>query len=179
MTGNKIRSIVGRENFAFQHEKTSMPHTCLIAAHDPWFIQLIRVYSIECGLSATEAFVSQDILPAIHHDHPSVILLQIDLPGQVQGPELACSIRKDPLANSIPIILFYSLATTMSPELAEVASTSIQEPVSFGAFQEALEKAGIPNEGKVKLTSVGAGDNPGQSASQIKKYPKRKRKTAQ
>ena len=156
-----------------------MPFTCLIAAHDPWFIQLIRVYSTECGLSATEAFVSQDILPAVHHQHPSVILLQTDLPGQVQGLELACSIRKDPVACNIPIVIFYTQGKSVTPELAKMAAASIQEPVSFGAFQEALRKAGIPSRGKIGATLDGAEGSVDLPVFHIKKYPKKKRKPPQ
>jgi CheY-like chemotaxis protein len=157
----------------------SMSLTCLIAAHDPWFIQLIRVYSMECGLNAAEAFVSQDILPVVHQEHPSVILLQADLPGQVRGLELVSSIHKDPVARSIPIIIFHSQAFSVTPELAEMASACIQEPVSFGAFQEALRKAGIPVPGKVEAGLVGVASSADPPASHIKKHPKRKRKPAQ
>ncbi len=179
MTGNMSGGILGRSNLAFTLVIPPMPHTCLIAANDPWFIQLIRVYSAECGLIAAEAFISQDILPAIHHEHPSIILLQADIPGQVHGQELACLIRKDPVARGIPIVIFYTQAESVSPELAEIASASIQEPVSFGAFQEALSKTGIPFEGKEDLSRIGGGNTANPPASHIKKHPKKKRKPAQ
>jgi CheY-like chemotaxis protein len=156
-----------------------MAYTCLIAANDPWFIQLIRVYSSECGLSSAEAFVSHDILPAIHLDHPSVILLQADLPGHLHGMELVGSIRKDPAARNIPIIVFYTQAASMTPEVAGIASVCIQEPVSFGAFQEALAKVGIPVAGRLDLSRVGMGDDPDPSGVHEKKHPKKKRKPGQ
>jgi CheY-like chemotaxis protein len=156
-----------------------MAYTCLIAANDPWFIQLIRVYSLECGLKSAEAFVSHDILPAIHLDHPSVILLQADLPGHLHGLELVGSIRKDPAAWNIPIIVFYSQAVSITPEVAAIASTCIQEPVSFGAFEEALAKVGIPVAGRHGLSGVGINGDPDPGNGPEKKHPKKKRKPSQ
>ena len=47
-----------------------MLRTCLIAAHDPWFIQLLRVYSEESGFRVVQAYEGQDVLPVIHQNLP-------------------------------------------------------------------------------------------------------------
>ncbi len=133
---------------------------------------------MESGLGSTEAYASQDILPAVHHEQPSVILLQTDLPGHLHGLELVCSIRRDLLASSIPIIIFYSQATSVTAELAEKVAACIQEPVSFSAFQEALAKAGIPFQEFNQTPKIDR-ENSDPALIRIKKHPKKKRKTAQ
>jgi CheY-like chemotaxis protein len=122
-----------------------MPLTCLIAAHDPWFIQLLRIYTEEMGLRVTQAFVGQDVLPMIHKESPSVILLQVDLPGQLKGWEVLNTLKADPTTNHIPILVFSWQSHRTVEDLAEGASAYLQEPVTYDSFVEALGKVGIYN----------------------------------
>lgn len=120
-----------------------MNATCLIAAHDPFFLQLIHAYSVECGLRVVQAYQMQDVLPLIHRENPVAIFLHTDLPGNNLDIDLLKLIRNDPLASTIPVLLFYSHFANLQPELIALATTGLQEPVSFDAFQNALINVGI------------------------------------
>lgn len=118
-----------------------MPQTCLIAAHDPWFIQLLRVYTEETGLRVAQVFEGQEIIPTIRIENPVVILLQMDLPGQIKSVEVVNTIKKDPMMAHIPVLAFSWHGTVEG--LAEGAVTCLQEPVTYEAFVDALKKIGV------------------------------------
>lgn len=120
-----------------------MLRTCLIAAHDPWFIQLLRVYSEESGFRVVQAYEGQDVLPVILQESPQVILLQADLPGRVRTAEVLKSIHNDPRAMVIPLLVFSwdgheSLSDGQGGVIAHLT-----EPVTYDAFVDALNQAGI------------------------------------
>ena len=139
-----------------------MPLTCLIAAHDPWFIQLLRIYSEESGFRVVQVYEGQEVLPVIDQEKPAVIFLQADLPGKVKGLEVLRSIKAHPLARHIPVLVCSWLAQPVptvlaadSPEtISEGASAYLQEPVTYEIFQEALRKVGI---GRFLPSLTGAG----------------------
>ncbi len=120
-----------------------MPQTCLIAAHDPWFIQLLRIYTEESGFRVVQAYEGQDVMPLIHRENPVAILLQVDLPGQIKGWELLDALKRDPAIERIPILVFSWQNSDGMKELAEGAAAYLQEPVTYDAFVDALRKAGI------------------------------------
>ncbi len=138
-----------------------MPVTCLIAAHDPWFIQLLRIYTEEMGLRVTQAFVGQDVLPMIHKENPSVILLQVDLPGQLKGWEVLNFLKSDPSTCHIPILVFSWQSHRAMENLTGGASAYIQEPVTYDSFVEALGKVGIynPSQGRGGELDLDIGTN--------------------
>lgn len=123
-----------------------MPQTCLIAAHDPWFIQLLRIYTEECGLRAVQAYEGQDVLPMIRQEHPVAVLLQVDMPGQVKGWELLHILKEDPSSGKIPVLVFSWQNTENASQLAREAAAYLQEPVTYEAFLDALHKVGICSE---------------------------------
>jgi DNA-binding response OmpR family regulator len=130
-----------------------MSSICLIAAHDPWFIQLLRIYSEECDFKVVQAFEGQDVIPVVHEHRPSVILLQIDLPGQIKGKEILQTLQADELASPIPVIVF-SWQGSSEEEFAGVEN-QLQEPVTYETFVEALEKAGVlPLKGRLSARAV-------------------------
>jgi DNA-binding response OmpR family regulator len=124
-----------------------MPITCLIAAHDPWFIQLLRIYSEESGLRVVQVYEGQDVLPMIFQEKPVAVFLQADLPGRIKGWEVLHLIKLDPVACHIPVLVF-SWPAHMSAEDAPVslidgAAAHLQEPVTYEIFQDALKKVGV------------------------------------
>ncbi len=119
-----------------------MPRTCLIAAHDPWLLQLLRVYIEESGLRAVQVHEGQDVLPMIEKEEPAAILLQVDLPGQINGWELLDILNQNPRVKPIPILAF-SWQNEGVGELVNSAAAYLQEPVTYEAFVDALRKAGI------------------------------------
>jgi DNA-binding response OmpR family regulator len=119
-----------------------MPRTCLIAAYDPWLLQLLRIYTEESGFRVVQAHEGQDVLPMIEKEAPAAILLQFDLPGQIQGLDLINILRKNPLAKRIPVLAF-SWQNEGTTEMADSAAAYLQEPVTYEAFVDALRKLGV------------------------------------
>ncbi len=122
-----------------------MPVTCLIAAHDPWFIQLLRIYAEETGLRVAQAFVGQDVLPMVHQEHPSVVFLQAELPGQLKSRDVIHSLKADTSACHIPILVFTWQEYEPAKVMAEGVAAYLQEPVTYDTFVDALRKVGVFN----------------------------------
>jgi CheY-like chemotaxis protein len=120
-----------------------MTPICLIAAHDPWFIQLLKAYAVECGFRVVQAYESQEVIPLIHQESPSIILIQMDLPGHMRSREILKSIKENPITRNIPILVFYSQLSSEQIEQVNLASAILQEPISYEDFQNALRKSGV------------------------------------
>ncbi len=154
-----------------------MPNTCLIAASDPWFIQLLRIYTEESGYRIVQANQSQDVLPLISKEAPEVILLQMDMPGQMKGMEVLQSIKADPSTSHIPILVF----SWQSPEKVENLfgglTAHLQEPVTYEAFVYALHQVGLPTIKHLSDSNQNRKLLAGSMASPDEaKEPKRKKK---
>ncbi len=120
-----------------------MTPTCLIAAHDPFFIQLLKAYAVESGFCVKLAYESQEVIPGIQQESPSIILIQMDLPGQMKSKEILNSIKENVETRNIPILVFYSQLSTDQLEQVNLASAILQEPISYEDFQNALRKSGV------------------------------------
>lgn len=120
-----------------------MPHTCLIAAHDPWFIQLLRIFSEESGIRVVQAFEGQDVLPLALQEKPEIVFLQIDLPGQVMGQEVLKLLKRNSATARIPVFAFSWRAQERLDEVIGDITGFLQEPITYEAFVDALAKAGM------------------------------------
>jgi DNA-binding response OmpR family regulator len=118
-----------------------MPKTCLIAAHDPWFIQLLKIYSEECGFRVVQAFDMQEVLTKALHEKPAAILLQSDLPGTVKSRDLLKLLHRDPNTSQIPVFVFSWQG--LADEMTEGATAQLIEPVTYDSFVNALQAAGL------------------------------------
>jgi DNA-binding response OmpR family regulator len=123
-----------------------MPLTCLIAAHDPWFLQLLRIYSEESGFRVVQVHEGQDVLPMVHQEHPAAVIMQADLPGRIKGREVLHSLKSDTQAHHIPVVV---VSWQGNPDdesgssLLDEAEGSLREPVTFENFQDVLRKVGV------------------------------------
>jgi DNA-binding NtrC family response regulator len=115
----------------------------LIAAHDPWFLQLLRIYTEESGFQALQVYEGQDVLPVVQQERPVAVLLQLDLPGHVKGLEVLHALHGDHLVRGIPVLLFTWHDQALPPEALGEVSAHLQEPVTFEVFLEALYKVGL------------------------------------
>ena len=118
-----------------------MQRTCLIAAHDPWFIQLLKMYAEECGFRVVQAFDGHEVLFKAQEENPAAIMLQLDLPGHLGIREVIKMLRKDAQSNLTPIFV-YSWHET-ADEVVEGATVHLIEPVTYEAFVSALQSAGL------------------------------------
>lgn len=120
-----------------------MPHTCLIAAHDPWFIQLLRIFSEESGVRVVQAFEGQDVLPLALQEKPAIVFLQIDIPGQVMGQEVIKLLKRNSATSQIPVFAFSWRAQERLDEIVGDIAGFLQEPITYEVFVDALAKAGV------------------------------------
>ncbi len=130
-----------------------MPLTCLIAAYDPWFIQLLRIYSEESGFEVVQVYEGQDVLPMVQQVRPAVIFLQADLPGKIKGMDVLHTLKSDILACELPVLVFSWFGENTevgATEQINGAAAHLQEPVTYATFQDALNKAGVTHSSAEK-----------------------------
>ena len=146
-----------------------MPETCLIATHDPWLIQLLKVYTEESGFQVMQAFEGQEVLPIAQQAQPAVVLLQMDLAGQTRGWEALRALKADPTTRHIPVVLISWQNLKAVDDLADGAAGYLQEPVNYETFRDALRKAGVccPVDTGVVGAGRGIGSARHRSQSQV------------
>ncbi len=125
-----------------------MSKSCLIAAHDPWLIQLLRVFANGSGFDVIQAFEGQEVLPLARESLPVVILLQMDLAGQLRGWDVPQALRSVQDTQKIPILAFSWSGQNTAENPGCESVTYIQEPVTYESFINALKKLGISNSEK-------------------------------
>jgi DNA-binding NtrC family response regulator len=144
---NTIRPGVFLSNQVVPSRGAFMPLTCLIAAHDPWFIQLLRIYCEESGFRIVQVYEGQEVLPMIYQEKPVAVFMQADLPGKIKGGDVLRLIKSDRFAFQVPVLVFswggHAGIGEPAVEWPEGAAAYLQEPVTFDVFQDALRKAGI------------------------------------
>jgi CheY-like chemotaxis protein len=120
-----------------------MTETCLIAAYDPWVIQLLRVFTEESGFSVVQAFEGKEVLPLVQQTQPRVILLEAELPGSPRGRDLINALTTDPFAQRVPVLIFSWQNQTGTKMQTQDSHIYLHEPVSYDDFVGALQKVGI------------------------------------
>lgn len=118
-----------------------MVNKCLIVANDPWLIQLLTMFSEECGLVVTQAFDGQDVSSRAAIEKPNAILIQMDLLGAVRSHELLKRLRNEPQTTDIPVILFSWQADDQWG--GDEGAIILNEPVTYAGFVNALHAAGV------------------------------------
>lgn len=120
-----------------------MTETCLIAAYDPWVIQLLRVFTEESGFGVVQAFEGKEVLPLVRQVKPRVILLEAELPGNPRGRDLLHSLKVDPITQDVPVLIFsWQNQATDKPQVQD-SHIYLREPVSYDDFVGALQKVGV------------------------------------
>lgn len=120
-----------------------MARTVLIAAHDPWFLQLLRMYTEESGYKAVQVHEGQDVLPMVRLEQPVAVLLQVDLPGHVKSWDILKSLHQENGAPEIPVMVFTWHDQALPADAMENVAVHLQEPVTFEAFTDAFRKLGL------------------------------------
>lgn len=120
-----------------------MPPTVLIAAHDPWFLQLLRMYTEESGFRTVQVYEGQDVLPMVRRENPQAVLLQVDLPGHVKGWDVLKALRNEKGICMIPVLLFTWHDLTLPQDLLEGVAAYLQEPIAYETFVDTLVNIGL------------------------------------
>ena len=120
-----------------------MSNRCLIAAHDPWLIQLLRIFAHGSGFEVVQAFEGQEVVPLAQQELPAVILLQMDLAGQLRGWDVPDELNTVPETRAIPILAFSWSNLLPSEGGGNTRITFVPEPVTYEIFTDVLNKLGI------------------------------------
>lgn len=112
--------------------------TVMIAGSDARFIYLIRYY---CKMSGCEAIVAplDDVVTHATGSRPAVIVLESDPMNLGSGAALD-RLKADAATHAIPVILC-SWQDEDARALLHNADDYLQKPVSYEAFQTALQRA--------------------------------------
>lgn len=82
-----------------------MADKVLIVDDDPATIQFLSVYLKRQGYEPLSAYDGMDALKIAHEQHPTLIILDVMMPG-MDGFEVARSLRRHPETALIPILMF-------------------------------------------------------------------------
>ncbi len=121
-----------------------MSRICLIGEADPFIARLLRRFAEESGLDVVRAGAGQEVLELARQVHPAVIILEVDLPGQLRGWEAAQALAADSELCDIPVITCsWGPETEAHAHLSEAAGHLQKPELHYADFVAALHKAGI------------------------------------
>jgi DNA-binding response OmpR family regulator len=81
-----------------------MAQHILVVDDDRQIVRLVRAYLEQAGYTVAVAYDGNEVLPAVRHARPDLIVLDLMLPGR-DGWELTRLLRGDPTLASIPILM--------------------------------------------------------------------------
>jgi DNA-binding response OmpR family regulator len=121
-----------------------MVKTCLIAEADPFIARLLERFAEESGLQPLHARVGQDALELIRNTHPTVIILEPELPGKIRGWDIVHALKADAENYAIPLIACSWLQENEIQTLIGEVQGSLKKPdLHYENFVAALKSAGI------------------------------------
>lgn len=81
-----------------------MAQHILVVDDDRQIVRLVRAYLEQAGYTVTVAYDGNEVLPAVRHARPDLIVLDLMLPGR-DGWEITRLLRSDPTLAGIPILM--------------------------------------------------------------------------
>jgi DNA-binding response OmpR family regulator len=126
-----------------------MPRTCLIAAYDPWIIQLLRVFTEKSGFNSILAYEGQDVLRLAAQSSLDFIVLEANMPGMVSGWDVIHRLKADSATRHIPVLAI-GWQDERTEGKVEGNIILLQGPTTFEEFLDGLTTAGVicPEEAK-------------------------------
>jgi two-component system alkaline phosphatase synthesis response regulator PhoP len=79
--------------------------TILIVDDEPQIVELVSDYLKQAGYRALTARDGQTALTLARHERPDLIVLDLMLPGGMDGLEVCRRLRRDPVSADVPIIM--------------------------------------------------------------------------
>jgi DNA-binding response OmpR family regulator len=129
-----------------------MPSTCIIGESDPFVAQLLQRYAEKNGLKVKRAIFSQDFLDLAKTSTPEVVILDVELPGTIQGWEAIRVLRAETTSPFIPVISCSWLSKEKASELMGPLAGHMQKPdLHYEDFLIALQNAGIETDGQKQV----------------------------
>ena len=127
----------------------SEKRTALVVDDDPGSRRLLARWLEEYGWSVIEAANGQLALSRVREKVPDLVLLDVRMPGFLDGLRVTVVLSENPALRTVPII-----AVTASPQetfrdqaLAAGCSAFLSKPVNFKELQQEIERL-VPVEKK-------------------------------
>jgi len=79
--------------------------TILVVEDEPQIIEVVRDYLEQAGFRVLEARDGQTALSLTRREHPDLVVLDLMLPGGMDGLDVCRQIRRDPVLVETPIIM--------------------------------------------------------------------------
>ncbi|HEX2994602.1 MAG TPA: response regulator transcription factor [Anaerolineales bacterium] len=79
--------------------------TILVVDDELQIVELVQDYLKQAGFRVLTARDGQTALSIARHEHPDLIVLDLMLPGSVNGLDVCRSVRQDPILSSVPVIM--------------------------------------------------------------------------
>ena len=79
--------------------------TILVVDDEPQIVQVVHDYLKQAGYRVVVARDGQAALAVARHEHPDLIVLDLMLPGGLDGLDVCRSLRRDPALADVPIIM--------------------------------------------------------------------------
>jgi len=79
--------------------------TILVVDDEPQIVEIIRDYLKQAGYRVLTAADGQRTLTLARHERPDLIVLDLMLPGDIDGLEVCRCLRRDPALGDVPIIM--------------------------------------------------------------------------
>jgi CheY-like chemotaxis protein len=115
-----------------------MAKTCLIAEHDPWEIQVLRLYAERLGYQTVQVYETQSVLPLAEQAKPEIIVLEAELPGTMDSLEVVRALKTHSKTCSVAILFLTTLDRRAVEEAGIEVESCLQKPATYRAFRKAL-----------------------------------------
>jgi two-component system alkaline phosphatase synthesis response regulator PhoP len=79
--------------------------TILVVDDEPHIVEIVGDYLKQAGYRVLTARDGQMALTLARHEHPDLVVLDLMLPGDLDGLDVCRSLRSDPLLADVPIIM--------------------------------------------------------------------------
>jgi len=117
---------------------------CIIGESDQFLARLLQRFAEKSGLQVQFARTGDEILDLIQNNHPTLIILEPELPGKTRGWEATRTIRTNTLTRDIPVIVCAWLDKENTLAFTGPVSAYLQKPdLHYEDFTEALLAAGV------------------------------------
>ena len=117
---------------------------CVIGEADPFIARLLQRFAEQSGFRVKIAQTGEAVLSCAQQDHPTLVILEPELPGKLRGWEAARILGSGENAQSARVILCTWMPESDSLSLVGRELNHLQKPdLHYSDFLDALSAVGI------------------------------------
>jgi two-component system alkaline phosphatase synthesis response regulator PhoP len=79
--------------------------TILVVDDEPHIVEIVHDYLKQAGFRVLTAFDGQTALTVARHERPDLVVLDLMLPGRMDGLDVCRHLRQDPVLSDVPILM--------------------------------------------------------------------------